>query len=605
MHQFEKRYKKRKKTILLLIFILVNVLIVVSTILIRIYIYNQNFKQSTFFLFNEIYLNNFLKQPPLIIGFVTFLGFLLLERGWISSLISALKSIIGFLILGIGASILIEICKPIFAAIRVIVGTSIVPLDPYIGWTSANDFWENAFKNVLNPQSQMNNFLSLITYVFLLGFALNILLVSLKKITNVHSLMITGHVMFQQATIVSTAFYVLILRNYDLETNFALSQKVQFFIVLLAGIFMGFYWSYGSSGTIKATNQVTNNANFAVGHQEMLTIPLALKLGKLFKSKQKSTNAKKLPQWLKFFQDNIFTQIVILFFLFAILMIILLANNNYLTKVDWNGNFVSEPSLAFGKIIDQNWQFANRFKSWNIFPGAFLGINLMAGILKIVAAILIIITGVRMFISELQASFQGISQKIIPNSVIAVDIAAIYGFIPDGLTYGFLGGVFRQFLSVGLVVLLSSYFPLIFVIPIPLFITLFFNSGSLGVYAHASGGKKAAFIVPFLIGFVEILVISIGLATYKKVILEMSAPGINSFSPIQTGYLGMADFNLFFGLFLIVASQSTQIALTCYFFSVASLIIYGLIQNSGLQQNPTFFQKLLKINILTKDKNGF
>lgn len=106
-----------------------------------------------------------------------------------------------------------------------------------------------------------------------------------------------------------------------------------------------------------------------------------------------------------------------------------------------------------------------------------------------IAALIAIMTGVRMFVTELQQSFHGISEKVIPGAVVAVDIAATYGFSINAVTYGFLGGVFGQFLAVfitvGLAAIPGNNYSLV---AIPLFITLFFNSGAMGVYANASGG---------------------------------------------------------------------------------------------------------------------
>lgn len=76
--------------------------------------------------------------------------------------------------------------------------------------------------------------------------------------------------------------------------------------------------------------------------------------------------------------------------------------------------------------------------------------------IKIVTCILIIQAGIRMFVSELQQSFQGISEKLFPGVVMAVDAAAMHGFSINSVTYGFISGTIAQYLTVGVLVGLSK-----------------------------------------------------------------------------------------------------------------------------------------------------
>ena len=57
--------------------------------------------------------------------------------------------------------------------------------------------------------------------------------------------------------------------------------------------------------------------------------------------------------------------------------------------------------------------------------------------------------GVRTFVAELTASFQGIADKILPGSVPGVDCAVIFGFgAPNAVTLGFLAGFVGQILAI-------------------------------------------------------------------------------------------------------------------------------------------------------------
>lgn len=594
------------------------------------------------YLLNQVYLNNFFKQPALVLGFITLFGYLIMGRGAKDSFLGALKCVIGYVLLAIGSGTLTGVAKPVFQAISEIggAGVNVIPLDPYFALNAGNNFFENFRVGA--------DFVGLITYVFIVGFAVNIILVALKKWTNVNSLMVTGHVMLQQAAVITPAFYILMFSQIPLIDNMNISGGAQAGVVLVAGLFLGAYWGIASTGTLKATNKVTGDAGFAIGHQQMLTIALSYKLSRFFGSPEDSAETRKMPKSLKIFEDNVFVQTAIISILFITLFIILISTKTI--------------DAGLGATIKDNYGIGSQWNS--VFSGAHWSINMFGGAIKLVAALICMMTGVRMFVTELQQSFTGISEKLVKDAVIAVDIAAVYGFSPNSVTFAFASGTIAQFMGTFITIGLSMIPGSQIAIVIPLFVTLFFNSGAIGPYANAAGGYKAVLIVPAIIGFIEIIIISLGLwaiqhasgnigsvtayslienASVSDSIKELSGyighndktiwfdsnVNINDYSSILTGvvdksaegqfiiskswnsnpfadgYIGMSDWTMFFGSIMLISGWSVILASIVVPVAFLGLLMYGWILDSDKQHKKTWLQKLLKLNPILKEHQDY
>ncbi|WP_369024288.1 PTS transporter subunit IIC [Mycoplasmopsis synoviae] len=135
----------------------------------------------------------------ILIGSVVFGGYLVLGRSFSDSFLGMLKAMVGVIMLKIGASTLINLARPVFSALSNL-RTSVITLDPYF---VLND--SAAWLKDFNAGYE-----AWISYAMLLGFFVNILMVALRKFTNMHSIMLTGHVMFQQSAVVVPVVYFLI-----------------------------------------------------------------------------------------------------------------------------------------------------------------------------------------------------------------------------------------------------------------------------------------------------------------------------------------------------------------------------------------------------------
>ncbi|MBI9011423.1 MAG: PTS transporter subunit IIC [Clostridiales bacterium] len=393
--------------------------------------------------FNE-FVAKFLGQPALLLGTIVFIGYLLLGKKGYEALAGFIKAFVGFKILQVGTGGLVKTFRPIITSLTEKFDIEAFVIDPYFGQTSATE--------VLNSV----NSLQYVGYVMLIAFAFNILLVAFRKYTKVRPLFVTGHIMYQQSAVLLWALYtVLGTAGVPVTTP----------LVVITGLLIGTYWSVMSNLVIEATQDVTGGAGFTLGHQQMFGAWLAYKLGGKFGDREKSVDNVELPGWLSVFNDNIVSNVVLMtFFVGSIMLILGKGSFEYDTNKYLFGTYIFETTAYFAVYIT------------------------------------IILTGVRMFVAELSESFNGISSKLLKGSVPAVDCAVTFGFSPNAPTYGFIFGFFGQLLAIGALILMKS--PILIIAG---FICLFFDNGTLAVYANRSGGRVAAAIIPFASGIIQVL----------------------------------------------------------------------------------------------------
>jgi ascorbate PTS system EIIC component len=114
--------------------------------------------------------------------------------------------------------------------------------------------------------------------------------------------------------------------------------------------------------------------------------------------------------------------------------------------------------------------------------------------LKFAVGVTIVYNGVRMILGDLIPAFQGISNKIIPNAVPAVDCAVFFTYAPTAVVIGFIasfiGGVVGMFIlgALGGVLIIPGLVP------------HFFTGATAGIFGNATGGKRGSIIGAFVNG---------------------------------------------------------------------------------------------------------
>jgi PTS system ascorbate-specific IIC component len=447
---------------------------------------------------------NILQQPAFMIGFIVIIGYILLRKPWYDVLSGGIKAIAGYMILAVGSGGLVSNFRPVLVGLKDRFNLDAMVIDPYFGQNAVTA----GVKEVFGKE------FSQVMILLLIAFVVNIILVRFSKITKMRALFTTGHVQVQQA---STAFWLILFACPFLTNNTA--------ILIVMALILGLYWAVGSNLIIKPTQELTDGAGFTLAHQQMFGVALfswiAERMGKGKDGKKESKKLEdiELPGFMSIFNENMVCTSILMFIFFG--AILLMLGRDYLIEA----GFMKE-------------------------GGSFL-FYILTTCLNFSVYLAILQLGVRTFVTELTASFQGIANRWLPGAVPGVDCAVSYGFgSPNAVPIGFIAGAAGQFLAIGTLILLKSP-----VLVIAGFVPVFFDNATIAVYANNKGGFKAALIMPFISGLCQVF----GSAAIASWV------GVAAYG----GYMGMWDWAVVWPIFTVVMKYLSYAGIAIVIISMA------------------------------------
>lgn len=281
--------------------------------------------------------------------------------------------------------------------------------------------------------------------VMLFGMAFNILI---ARVTRFKYIYLTGHAMLYMAALIAVIMSIAGFTGLPL--------------ILLGGLALGLTNVIFPAITQKYTRQITGGDTVAMAHTGDFGYFLSGWIGSIVGDKEKSTEDIKFPKGLAFFRDST-VSITLTMMIFYVVVAIFAIFNAPATVLELSGG-------ANGIIYSLQ------------MAGTFAG------------GVVIILTGVRMILAEIVPAFKGISEKLVPNAIPALDCPIVFPYAPNAVLIGFLVSFIGGVISLPIMVLLGT--PII----LPGVVPHFFCGATAGVYGNATGGRRGAIIGSFVHG---------------------------------------------------------------------------------------------------------
>lgn len=401
------------------------------------------------FLVNEI-----LSVPAYLIGIITAIGLIALRKSAGQVAGGAVKAILGFLLIGAGATLVSGSLAPLGTMIQGALGAQgVVPTNEAIAGIAQAEFGAQ------------------VSWLMILGFVVAILL---ARFTPLRYVFLTGHHLLFMATMIT-----IVMASAGMPTPI---------VVGLGAVLLGVLMVSLPALSQPWTRRITGDNSIAIGHFGTAGYVAAGAVGRLVdpKGKSRSTEDIKVPESLRFLRDSMVATALSMVLMYLVIAIV------YLVRA---GEEAAFESFASGATNTGNYLMQA------VTQGLQFGI-----------AVAVILFGVRTILGELVPAFQGIAEKVVPGAIPALDAPIVFPYAQNAVLIGFLssfaGGL------VGLLLLgvwLGPAFGLALILPG--LVPHFFTGGAAGVYGNASGGRRGAiaggFVNGLLVTFLPALLLAV------------------------------------------------------------------------------------------------
>ncbi len=272
--------------------------------------------------------------------------------------------------------------------------------------------------------------------IMLVGMIVNIIL---ARFTRFKYIFLTG-----QAMLYVSCLTAVILVSANLGTGLK--------TILLGGLFEGTLLTITPALCQPFMRKITGSNAVSMGHTGNIGYALSGLIGKLFGNSEYSTEDLDIPKSLSFLRDSTVSITLLMSVVYIALAII------------------AGPSFVESKLSSGN----------NFIIYALVQAGTFA------AGFVVVLQGVRMVLGEIVPAFQGIAQKLVPDSKPALDVPIVFPYAPNAVLIGFFVSFIVGTISMFIMIALKT------AVIIPGVVGHFFCGAAAGIYGNSTGGKRGA-----------------------------------------------------------------------------------------------------------------
>jgi len=234
------------------------------------------------------FLEAFLSNASILVGLMALIGLLALKKPFEEVVTGTIKSILGFLILGAGAGVVVGSIVPLGTLFSTVLNipNAAVPV---------NEVFTSIVQESLGRQ---------VALTFLFAFIINLIL---ARVTKFKYIWLTGHHTLFIATLTTGMLSVMPI--------FAGNDVV---IIAIASLISGFMMTVMPALSMPFMKKITGGDSFAMGHFGITTYALSGYLGQFVGDPEDSTENMEFPNWIGFMKEPLVAMASVMLIIYVI-----------------------------------------------------------------------------------------------------------------------------------------------------------------------------------------------------------------------------------------------------------------------------------------------